>query len=493
MWIRDDVSVLTQGPLTAERAKRLLAVIFASTILIGLSATMISIALPRAVSDLGASAEQSTWMLLSYLLINGSTLVLAGQLADAWSPGAVFRIGLVLFASTAVGLAIVSDALSFIAFRSVQGFAGALLLSTGGAMIAVAYPKEKMHSAIGVYFAGFAIAQVAGPSIGGLVTVTLGWRWLFVITALIALASLAGGWRLLASLPTHPRPKGRMIDPWGNLIILLGLGGLLYALSHGQPDGWLSVGVVGGLAITVLAMPLFFYVERRVPNPAVRIELLTDRTFLLANFAGFLQIIPRMTIAVMLSLYYQSLRGAGPLEAAFAVTPLAIGMTVGSLTAGRFSARWGPSKAAMRMNLGTAVGILIIIACIATNAGPGWLGLGLFITGFTTGVFSTLNSSTILSSVPPDRAGSTNGVRTMIQSAGVSIGTALMLAIILNGVSVDQAQAFYAANSSVLTDASRAVLTSGYLRAFAVMLGLVLVAFYACVALVRREKSDYVR
>ena len=142
----------------ARAARRLLAVIFLATILIGLNATMISIALPTIVSDLGATADEGAWMLLAYLLLHGSMLVASGQLGDAWSPGAVFRIGLIIFLGSAVMLALVGGAGGFIALRAVQGLAAAMLLSTAGAMIALAFPRERIGHAMGVYLAGFAAA-----------------------------------------------------------------------------------------------------------------------------------------------------------------------------------------------------------------------------------------------------------------------------------------------------------------------------------------------
>ena len=200
--------------LDTPHARWLLVVIFVSTILIGLNATMVSIALPRIVADLGASAEQGTWMLLSYLLVNGSMLVMAGQLADSWSPGKVFRTGLVLFLATAVALALVDGPGAFITLRALQGIAAAMLLSTAAAMIARAFPRHRMNSAMGIYLAGFAVAQVAGPSVGGVITAFLGWRWLFAVTAGIALLGLIAGWGIVGTVRTPgPRRAGRMVDP----------------------------------------------------------------------------------------------------------------------------------------------------------------------------------------------------------------------------------------------------------------------------------------
>ncbi|MCX6413335.1 MAG: MFS transporter [Actinobacteria bacterium] len=476
--------------LDSARARWLLAVIFVTTILIGLNATMVSIALPRIVAELGASAEQGTWMLLAYLLVNGSMLIMAGQLADSWSPGQVFRTGLLIFLASSLALALIGGPGLFIAWRAVQGLAAAMLLSTAAAMIARAFPRDRMSAAMGIYFAGFAVAQVAGPSAGGVITAAWGWRWLFVVSAAIALIALIAGWRVVDAMGRSGQPRqGRLIDPWGNGIILVGLGALIFALSRGQHQGWMGSEVMGALLVALLAIPLFVLVERRVPNPAVRVDLLADRTFLLANVAGFLLVIPRMVPAVMLSLYYQGLRGSGPVEAAVVITPLAAGVAVGSVAAGRFGGRGEDGRVALAMNIATAGGIIVIAGALFEGGSPAWVGLGLGITGFTTGVFSTLNSTTILKTSLPERAGSTNGVRTMFQASGVSIGTALMLSIIVSGVTIDQSRAFYAGDAQAMTDETRSLLNTGYLRAFAVMLALVVGAAAAGAFLVRRTRA----
>jgi MFS family permease len=471
-------------------ASRLLAVIFLATILIGLNATMISIALPTIVSDLGATADEGAWMLLAYLLLHGSMLVASGQLGDAWSPGAVFRIGLIIFLGSAVMLVLVGGAGGFIALRAAQGLAAAMLLSTAGAMIALAFPRERIGHAMGIYLAGFAAAQVAGPSIGGLITAHIGWRWLFAVSALIAAIGLVAGWRLLGTIQAGSRRPGRPIDPWGNALILIALGALLYSLARAQQHGWTDGTVLAGVGIALVAVPLFLVIERRVANPAVHVDLLSDRTFLLANLAGSLLCVPRIAPAIMLSLYYQGLKGMGPTYAALAVTPLAAAIMIGSLAASRLGDHRNERRLALQMTIGTAIGVLTMLIALAIDAGAVWIGIGLIITGFTTGVFSTVNSSMILTAASPDQAGSTNGVRTTFQSAGVSIGVALMLSIIISGVSPAQAQSFYAGNAEQLSGATRSMIDAGYLRALEGMLAIVICATGIGVLLVRRARAN---
>ncbi|MFM6852352.1 MAG: MFS transporter, partial [Terrabacter sp.] len=203
--------------MSACDARAALVVVFAGTILIGLNATMLSVALPTVVGDLGASPAQGTWMLLAYLVVAGAGLVLSGQLADCLDLAAVFRTGLAAFGLASLALLGTTDAALFIAARAVQGAGSALMLSTAAAIVSVSHPPERRRSAMGVYLAGFAIAQVSGPLVGGLVTSVLGWRWLFVVGLVIAAADLVLGRRALSRLPTRPF-TGLRVDVAGNAL-----------------------------------------------------------------------------------------------------------------------------------------------------------------------------------------------------------------------------------------------------------------------------------
>ena len=125
-----------------RRARAVLAVVFAATVLIGLNATMLSVALPSAVADLGASPTQGSWMLLSYLVVSGAGLVLSGQLADCLELAPVFRVGLGAFAVSGLALAVSEEPMLFIAARALQGAGAALLLSTAAAIITVSHPTR---------------------------------------------------------------------------------------------------------------------------------------------------------------------------------------------------------------------------------------------------------------------------------------------------------------------------------------------------------------
>lgn len=236
-----------------------------------------------------------------------------------------------------------------------------------------------------------------------------------------------------------------------------------------------------------VTLPVFWYVERRVDNPAIDIDLLKQRSFALANYAGFALAIPRLVSALLLSLYFQGFQGDSPLVAAFKITPLALAVTVGSLGVKHVAKAVDDRRDALGFAIASTLGLTMMLIGLAEDGSLAWLIAGMVVMGFSTGVFSALNSSIILRSVHSTRAGSVNGVRTMFQVAGLSIGTALTLSLVTSALTPDQSQAFFSGDASGLSLHSLDLLARGYQLAFGAMLALMLLAVLASIALVRHR------
>lgn len=467
-------------------ARAVLGVISVAMVLIALNLTMLSVALPRMVADLGASAVQGNWILLSYMLVNGAMLVMTGQLADSLNQRTIFVLGTAIFGLAALGQAVAGDPNLFIALRAVQGLGAAMMLSTAGAMIAVIFPPSMLSWAMGVYLSGFAIAQVAGPNIGGVVTTLLGWRYLYVLQVPIAVGVVVLARRLLRDLPTTPSATGRRFDPVGNALIFIGLGSLLYALSRVQRSGWLDPVVITALVVFTVSVIVFAFVERRVSNPAIDMDMLKTPRFALANFAGAVLNIPRSTTAVLLSLYFQGVLGDDPLEAALKITPLAASVAIGALAVRTVTRGYDDQRQALWYSIGTAFGISVLLVSMAADGNLGGMVLAMLVIGFSTGVFAPLNSSSIMAEAPMERAGIVNGTRAMFQVIGSSVGTAISLSVIVGALTAVQAQFFFAGDTAALEPESVALLNHGYQLAFGIMLALTLAAVAAGVVLARQ-------
>ncbi len=470
-------------------ARAVLAVVFAATVLIGLNATMLAVALPSAIDDLGATPLQGSWMLLSYLVVSGAGLVLSGQLADCLELAAVFRAGLGAFAVSALALAVSGEPALFIAARALQGAGAALLLSTAAAIIAVSHPTARRRSAMGTYLAGFSVAQVSGPMIGGLVTSTVGWRWLFLIGFAIALGALVLGWRPLARLPRRGF-TGLRVDLPGNALIVVVTSVMLVALAGVQRVGWVHPRTVGLLLVAAVAVPVFVAVEHRARWPAVAVDLLRDRAFALANLAAFCLCVGRVVPAVVLSLWFQGYAGDDPVVAALKVTPLALAVTVGTLAVGRVVTGRDDVVTSRVTAAGAVAGAALLLSALlrhgdGTFADGILLVAGLVVLGLSAGGFQTVNSTMILAMRPVRQAGTVNGIRTTAQQTAVSLGTALLLSLATGRLAGPAAADYFAGRSHELDAPAREALVAGHVVAVAVLLALSTVGLLAVAALRR--------
>jgi MFS family permease len=472
--------------VNGARNRVTLIVIVAAAVLIGLNATMLSVALPSVVSDLGATSVQATWMLLSYLVVSGGGLVVGGQLADSLDPGRIFRIGLGTFTMASVALAAVDDPTAFIGARAVQGAGAALLLSSAAAIIAIGHPAEGRRWAMGLYLAGFSIAQVSGPMIGGVVTSGLGWRWQFVISVALGAASLAVGWGPLGRL-RGAVARGLRLDVAGNVLIVVMMTLSLVAFAGVQRLGWADPRTLVPLVVVVVLGPVFVVVEHRVRWPAVAVDLLRDPDFVLANLAAFCLCVARVVPALVLSLWFQGLVGDSPVVAAAKITPLAAAVTVGTLLVGRVARGAGDLAVARTCAFATVLGTTMVLAAVLVGDDLVLVVAGLVVTGLATGAFQTVNSTMILGMRPVSRAATVNGIRATAQQAGVSVGTALLISLAAGGLAPADASAFFAGRAGDLDAAARVALRTGYAVSLSVLVLLCLVGLLASLALSRRR------
>lgn len=457
------------------RTHGLLVLMASITVLLALSSTMINVALPVIVRDLGASATQGNWLLLSFLLAQTCTLVLGGQVSDGADTRRVFLVGLALFVLAAAALAVTPDPLVFMAARAVQGVAAALLLSNAAAVLVRTYSGPALRRAMGVYLAGFAVAQASGPVIGGVLASTVGWRWLFVVTVAVGTTSLLAGRRLLRRLPPAPGSGRPRVDAPGNLLLALALAAALLGLSFAQPRGWVDPVVVGLLIGSVLLLALLWQVERRRTDPAVDPALLAHPVFGPVNLAAMILNVPRVVPIALLSLWFQSVQGMPAARAGLLVTALPVGVALGSVSLRRL-----PGGASDR-ELGFRTAVASALACTALAPAVVWapplvVVPVLFLVGVSTGLYSTASATTLLTVAPRERAASANGLRTTFQLVGLAGGTAALLSVVTVGLGTVEATAFMGGRHAALSEQAQAALHHGYLAGFGAVAALAWVA-----------------
>lgn len=402
--------------------------VMAATVMQVLDTTIASVALPYMAGDLGASPDQISWVLTSYLVASAIIMPLTGYFTDKLGQREylMFSIGLFVVASALCGLS--ANLPQIVGFRLLQGVAGAALVPLSQAIMVQVFPPDQRGKAMAIWGIGVMVGPILGPTIGGWITETINWRWTFYINLPVGLFAL-----LIVSrfVPRIPPKAGRTMDWWGFALLGLSIAGLQYVLDRGNQDNWFSSYTIVAAAIIAAVSLIFFIWLSFVPNrkPVFSLEIFRDRNFTLAN-------------GVML------LMGLGMFGAIF-VQPLMLEQEMGYpvMTTGMALAPRGIASMIAMMIVGRIIGKvdirLIILTGIALSLVGSWgmtqynlnintwqiiwpllfqgAGIGMIFVPLSTAAFSTLS---------PHFAAEAAGIYSLVRTVGSSIGISVVATLV---------------------------------------------------------------
>ncbi len=449
----DERAVMREAWLT-------LSVVSLASIFSGMSGSALNVALPTVVRHFDASATAASWMLLAFMLANTVLMIFFGRLADMFGRRSMYLMGLATFTLASFLCGLAPNAWTVVALRVLQAAGAAMLLTNSAALVTAAFPRARLGQGMGIYLASFSVAQLLGPTVGGVLAEHAGWRWVFWFNVPIGLLCLAwGAW----ALPRVARSGQRQgIDIPGNLLVLVSLGSGLAALSQATTLGWTSWVVIGGLVVFVLGMPTFVLFERRVTHPLVDMTLFQDRPFALGLLASFLNSTSQAGVLLLFSLYFQAVQGVDPLTAGLRVLPLAVATLIFSSSSGLFQ-RWiSPRALAVVGNLCTGAGLSVLAWSVITEAGYVAIAAGLVLAGAGSGLFMPSNTTALMGAMPHERLGIANAMRLMLQQSGFVVGTAVVLSVLTAPLAPELRQYAFAGTLSDVSADGLADLLRGY-------------------------------
>jgi DHA2 family multidrug resistance protein len=277
-----------------------------------LDTSIANVALPYMAGNLGASNDESTWVLTSYLVSNAVILPISGWLVTVFGRKRFFMMCLIVFTISSLLCGIAPSLGAIIFFRILQGLGGGGLQPIAQAILADTFPPEKRGLAFALYGVTVIVAPTIGPTLGGWLTDNYTWRWIFFINLPVGLIALFLVYRMIEDPPWAKRVAGAIarIDYVGVSLLILGVGALQIMLDKGQEDDWfgspfiltLAVLALGGLVS--LALWEWFY-----KNPVVDVRLFKNLNFLGANGMMFILGMMLFSSLVMMPLFLQSLMG----------------------------------------------------------------------------------------------------------------------------------------------------------------------------------------
>ncbi|WP_431357739.1 MFS transporter [Streptomyces lydicus] len=419
--------------------------------LISLDALIVTVALPDIGRGLGGGMSGLQWMVDGYTLMFAALMLSAGALSDRIGARRAYGGGLVLFtlASAACGLAPGLGVL--VAARLVQGAAAAVMMPASLALVRQGFPDQaKRAQAIAVWTVGGAVAVAAGPVLGGALTATVGWRWIFFVNLPAGLLALA----LLARVPASPRLPARL-DVVGQVTAVAAMGALTYGVIEGGDKGFGRPLVVASLLVAAVAAAIFLTAQARSAHPMLPLPLFRSRVVAVSLVVGFMLNAAYYGGVFVFSLYLQQERGQSALHAGLMFIPMTALVAVVNLTSAKLAARFGPR---VPMVAGQLVGTAGLLALLGVGAHTDVWAVAALMVPVGLGGALTVPALTamLLDAVPADRAGTASAVL----NTGRQVGGAIAVAVF--GALLAGADTFLAGMRwSMLLAAAGLVLTAG--------------------------------
>ncbi len=395
--------------------------------LAALDQNIVNTALPRMVGDLGGMTHIS-WVVTAFMLTSTTTTPLYGKLSDMYGRRALFFVAITVFLIGSLMCGAAHSMTQLIGFRALQGLgAGGLMVLAQSAIGDVVSPRERPRYQ-GLFTGTFALASVAGPLLGGVITSALSWRWVFYVNLPIGIVALA---MIAVGLRRPPPRKQRPIDYGGTLLLAGTTTALLLLLAWGGIEfPWASVQVAGLAILVVVLFVLFLRRERAAPEPLIRLALFRNPVVARGIGVGGMMTFAMLGSTVFLPLYFQLVLDMSPAAAGAMLLPQVVGMMLSSIVGGRIVSRLGHNKPFLLAGLGLEAAALMSLAGLAALAAPAWvflmsmamlgLGMGMGMPNLTTAVQNAVTYREI---------GAVTGASNFVRSLGGAVGVATSGAI----------------------------------------------------------------
>ncbi|WP_433709575.1 MFS transporter [Nocardia sp. CA-084685] len=405
-----------------------LALLAFAQFIIAMDYNIVYVALPDIGRALGFSTQSVQWVVGAYAVGLGGLLLLGGRAVDRLGQRRLFVFGLALYGASSLlgGLAVAPGML--VAARALQGLGGALLTPATLASISTVFPEgPSRNRAMAVWGTAGGAGLAAGSLIGGILTETLGWQWVFFVNVPLTAAAALAAPRVQ---PVDPPPRIRDgFDLPGALVATLGASVLVFGLASGPESGWTSPRGVGAIAVGVGLLAVFVLIERYTRDPLMPLRLLRIRSLTTAMAVMFIFMGTLSGQYYVFTMYLQDVLGFDALHAGLAFLPLTL---IAIASTERLVApllnRWGLSTTLTAGLLINALGMLAFTAAMNTSGSYWALLPGIIIWGAGSFTYAAMFAAAA-SDVPTAQQGVTSGLANTALQIGGAVGLAVLVAI----------------------------------------------------------------
>jgi EmrB/QacA subfamily drug resistance transporter len=394
-----------------------------SVFLAAMESTVVATAMPTVIASLGG-IEIYSWTFSAFLLASTVTMPLWGRLADQLGRRGVYLAGLGIFLLGSALSGLSQSMAQLITFRTIQGLGAGSLVTLGMTVIADLWGLERRARMQGYFSSVYGIASVAGPLVGGFLTDTISWRWVFYINLPFGLlAMIAIGVGLGREQVSRGRPT---FDYLGTAVFTAAISALLVGLVEaGREAGWRGTAVLGLLALSAVLLLVFVWIERAAPDPVVPLTLFANPMVRAAAVTGFLSGMAMFGAIPYVPLFLQAVTGGSAMQAGFVLMPFVIGWVACSILGARMVLRVGYRSVVLTGMVALTVAF-ILMSTWGETLSRGAAMRDMALAGVGMGLVFVPMLIAVQSAVPRAVLGSATSVTGFFRFIGGAVGVAVM-------------------------------------------------------------------
>ncbi|GIH68802.1 MFS transporter [Sphaerimonospora thailandensis] len=406
----------------------ILSVLCLSLLVLVVDNTVLNLAIPSLMRDLGASPADIQWIIDAYILVFAGLLLTAGSLSDRYGRRRFLIVGLTLFGGASLVATLVTEPWQLIGARALMGIGGSILMPSTLSILITVFDDAERRKAIAAWSAVAMLGVIAGPTLGGFLLEHFWWGSVFLLNVPIAVVAIAAA----VALMPESRGPARDLDPLGVLLSVVGMTALVFVFIEGPREGWTSTRVSAGAAVAVLVLGAFVLWERRCAHPMLPLGLFRDRNFSGASFSIVLMSFGVGAVLLMLTQHLQFVLGYGPMRAGLALLPYAVSAALFNAVGAGLGQRVSNRTLVVTGMAVVALGFGVL-ASIGPADGYGMLVAALLVIGVGGGLAGPAAYATLMGAVPPEQAGVGSALNDTVQQTGSALGIAV-LGSVLAGV-----------------------------------------------------------